>query len=45
MAKKLSSGNQAAPGATRELARFLARTRLADMPAEVITRAKHLMLD
>src|SRR5689334_14991023 len=45
MAKKPSSGNQAASGATRELARFLAGTRLADMPAEVVTRTKHLMLD
>lgn len=45
MAKKQSSGNQEAPGATRELARFLARTTLADMPAEVVTRTKHLMLD
>src|SRR5258706_9046004 len=36
---------QAAPGATRELARFLARAAFADMPAEVITRTKHLMLD
>jgi 2-methylcitrate dehydratase PrpD len=45
MAKKPSSGNQAAPGATRELARFLAGTRLADMPADVITRTQHLMLD
>jgi aconitate decarboxylase len=45
VAKKQSSGNHAAPGATRELAGFLARTTLADMPAEVITRTKHLMLD
>ncbi len=45
MANKQSSENQAAPGATRELAGFLARTTLADMPAEVITRTKHLMLD
>src|SRR5262245_35221039 len=34
-----------APGATRELARFLARTAYDDVPAEVITRTKHLMLD
>jgi len=45
MAKKQSSENQAASGATRALARFLARTRIADMPAEVVTRTKHLMLD
>ena len=45
MARKQSSEKQAAPGATRELAGFLARTTLADMPAEVITRTKHLMLD
>src|SRR4029077_2056191 len=35
----------AAPGATRELARFLARTPLGDIPAEVLTRTKHLILD
>lgn len=45
MAKKRSPKPQAAPGATRELSRFLARTQFADMPAEVITRTKHLMLD
>ena len=45
MEKERSSGSPAAPGATRELAQFLARTTLADMPAEVVTRTKHLMLD
>lgn len=45
MKQNQSPAPQAAPGATRELARFLARTALADMPAEVVTRAKHLMLD
>jgi aconitate decarboxylase len=45
MKKNQSSAPQAEPGATRELARFLARTTLADMPAEVVTRTKHLMLD
>lgn len=32
-------------GYTRELSRFLARTTLDDMPGEVLSRAKHLMLD
>jgi aconitate decarboxylase len=44
-ANEASSESQAAPGATRELARFLARTTLADIPQDVIIRAKHLMLD
>lgn len=45
MANDLSSEPQAAAGATRVLARFLARTTLADIPLDVIVRAKHLMLD
>ena len=35
----------ATPGATRELSRFLAHTSLTDIPTEVQTRAKHLILD
>lgn len=45
MANDQFSGFQAVSGATHELARFLARTTLADIPGDVITRAKHLMLD
>ncbi len=45
MANEVSSVDQETPGATRELARFLARTTLADIPHDVLTRAKHLMLD
>lgn len=45
MANDNTSANHAAPGPTRVLARFLARTSLSDIPAEVIVRAKHLMLD
>src|SRR5258706_8141318 len=45
MANEVSAVDQEIPGATRELARFLARTTLADIPHDVLTRAKHLMLD
>ena len=45
MVKKQSADTPAATGPTRELSRFLARTTLADIPQEVITRTKHLMLD
>jgi len=44
-AKVDSLADQATPGATRVLARFLARTTLDDIPHDVLTRAKHLMLD
>ena len=34
-----------ASSATCELARFLARTTLADIPGDVVNRAKYLILD
>lgn len=45
MSKTQITDDKAAPGATRELSRFLANTTLADMPQEVQVRAKHLILD
>src|SRR5262245_66471493 len=45
MANDVPSQNGAAAGATRVVARFLARTTLADIPPEVVARAKHLILD
>jgi aconitate decarboxylase len=39
------SASRASLGPTRTLARFLARTSLADIPPNVIIRAKHLILD
>ena len=45
MDKEQPLTSQAGLGATQVLSRFLAHTSLADMPQEVITRTKHLMLD
>jgi aconitate decarboxylase len=45
MTKNEASAGQTAAGATRELASFLARTTLADIPDDVIVKAKHVMLD
>ena len=45
MADNQASEDRAPPGPTRVLAGFLARTSLADIPSDVVVRAKHLMLD
>jgi aconitate decarboxylase len=45
MASAKPAAKPAAAEFTRELSRFLAGTTLADMPPEVVTRTKHLMLD
>lgn len=45
MQNDLPSGNISGDGPTQELAQFLAQTTLSDIPEEVITRTKHLMLD
>src|SRR5262245_52088673 len=40
-----TSAIEATAGPTRALSRFLAQTSLEDIPAEVRTRAKHVVLD
>jgi aconitate decarboxylase len=45
MAHDPSVSTQTEHGATRQLSRFLARTSFDDIPGDVISRTKHLILD